>query len=187
MIPVPNTTTTTTTTDETIRLVLGVARLGEQGMRGWWRSHGLGKGGQYVLGKTFPRTFRAAALELDIISAAHRHDDLLGRPTALHLFSSTLPFSRWTEAWLAEQKTLPPDPLFNQLAGWDPGAAVAHLREWAGTDPGGDQVGNGLLLGQIAPAELADEEAVGAYARLLAAAYLDQSTNLRPPYFDLAR
>jgi hypothetical protein len=178
---------TTTGTDETVRLVLGIARLGEQSMRGWWLSHGLGKGGQYVLSRAFPRTFRAAALELDLVSAAHRHDDLLGRPTALHLFSSMLPFRRWTEAWLAEQKTLPPDPLFDELAGWDIDTALAELREWAGDPPEGEPVGNGLLLGQISSAELADEGALGAYARLLAAAYLDQDASLRPPYFDLAR
>ena len=89
-------------TDRAIRLVLGVARLGEQGLRGWWRSHGLGKGGQYVLTRSFPRTWRAAALELDILSAAYRHDDLLERSTALHLFSSAFPFRRWAEAWLSE-------------------------------------------------------------------------------------
>src|SRR5437868_436451 len=105
-------------TDRAIRLVLGVARLGEQGLRGWWRSHGLGKGGQYVLTRSFPRTWRAAALELDILSAAYRHDDLLERSTALHLFSSAFPFRRWAEAWLSEQKTLAPDPLFDELAGW---------------------------------------------------------------------
>lgn len=180
-------TTAATTTDETIRLMLGIARLGEQGMRGWWRSHGLSKGGQYVLRKTFSRTFRAAALELDIVSAAHRHDDLLGRQTALHLFSSALPFRRWTEAWLAEQKTLPPDPLFDELADWNADAAVSCLREWAGTESTGEPVGDGLLLGQISADELADEATIGAYARLLAAAYLGQDAGLRPPYFDLAR
>lgn len=46
---------------EAIRLVLGVARLGEQGLRGRWRSHGLGKGGQYVLATVFPRTAKPAA------------------------------------------------------------------------------------------------------------------------------
>ena len=73
---------TTTDTEQAIRLVLGVARLGEQGRHGWWRSHGLGQAGPFVLGRSFPRTARPAALELDILSAAHRHDDLLERPTA---------------------------------------------------------------------------------------------------------
>ncbi len=177
---------TTTSADETTRLVLGIARLGEQSMRGWWRSHGLGKGGQYVLGQTFPRTFRAAALELDVVSAVHRHDDLLGRTTALHLFSSMLPFRRWTEAWLAEQKTLLPDPLFDELASWDIDTSVARIREWTGDAPGGEPVGDGLLLGQISVTDLADDNTVSAYARLLAAAYLEQDAGLRPPYFDLA-
>lgn len=174
-------------TDETIRLLLGIARLGEQSMRGWWRSHGLGRGGQYVLGKTFPRTFQAAALELDIVSAARRHDDLLARPTALHLFSAMLPFRRWTEAWLAEQKAISPDPLFEQLAAWDVDDAVTQLREWAGAAPGGEPVGDGLLLGQISANELANGDNIGAFARLLAAAYLHQDASLRPPYFDLTR
>jgi hypothetical protein len=178
---------TTTSADEATRLVLGIARLGEQSMRAWWRSHGLGRGGQYVLGKTFPRTFRAAALELDIAAAAHRHDDLLGRPTALHLFSPMLPFRRWAEAWLAEQKTVRPDPLLHELVSWDTAASVAQLREWVGAAPGGEAVGDGLLLGQISAEELADEDGLGTYARLLAAAYLDQDAGLRPPYFDLAR
>jgi hypothetical protein len=171
--------------DQSIRLVLGISRLGEQGLRGWWRSQGLGKGGQYVLGKSFPRTGRSAAMELDILSAAHRHDDLLERSTALHLFSSSFPFRRWTEAWLAEQKTLTDDPLFDELTAWDLNEALASLRSWAGINSGGELIGEGLLLGQLTQAELEDEEELLPYARLLAAAYLDQDASLRPPYFDL--
>lgn len=176
-----------TDTDQAIRLVLGVARLGEQGLHGWWRSHGLGKAGEFVLGRAFPRTARPVALELDILSAAHRHDDLLGRPTALHLFSSSLPFRRWAEAWLAERKTLPPDPLFDVLAGWDLTSATATLKEWAGVEPSGERIGEGLLLGQVTEDELEEPHQLLPYARLLAAAYLPQDAGLRPPYFDLKR
>jgi hypothetical protein len=35
--------------ERVIDLVLGVARLGEAGLRGWWQSHGLDQAGQYVL------------------------------------------------------------------------------------------------------------------------------------------
>ena len=105
----------------------------------------------------------------------------------MHLFSSMLPLRRWAEAWLAEQKTLPPDQLFDELAGWDADAAVAQLRNWAGVAPAGEPVGDGLLLGQISEAEITDEGTVCAYARMLAAAYLDQDASLRPPYFDQAR
>ncbi len=170
-----------------IKLVLGISRLGEDGLRGWWRSHGLGKGGQYVLGKSFPRTGRAAALELDILSAAHRHDDLLERSTALHLFSSAFPYRRWAEAWLSEQKTLPADSLFDELTNWDLDDALKELRLWAGDSPGGELIGEGLLLGQLTQAEMANDDAMLSYARLLAAAYLDQEASLRPPYFDLKR
>lgn len=171
--------------DEGIRLVLGIARLGEQGLRGWWRSHGLGKGGQYVLATAFPRTAKPAALELDVVSAARRHDDLLGRPTALHLFSSAFPFRRWAEAWLAEQKTLAPDALFDELANWNVDSALATLRDWAGDPPAGESIGEGLLLGQLTNEEMVNDEASVSYAKLLAAAYLNQNANLRPPYFDL--
>ena len=174
-------------TDQAIRLVLGISRLGEQGLKGWWRSHGLGKGGQYVLGKSFPRTGRSAALELDILSAAHRHDDLLERSTALHLFSSAFPFRRWTEAWLAEQKTLVNDPLFDELTAWDLDKALASMRSWAGNSPGGELIGEGILLGQLTQAEMKNEDELLPYARLLAAAYLDQDAGFRPPYFDLKR
>ena len=77
--------------ERVIDLLLGVARLGEAGLRGWWQSHGLDQAGQYVLGGSFPRTWRCAALELAIASAKRRHEETLGRPTALHLFSDELP------------------------------------------------------------------------------------------------
>ena len=127
----------------------------------------------------------ATGLELDILSAAHRHDDLLGRSTALHLFSSAFPFRRWAEAWLAEQKTLEPDPLFDELTTWDLDGALATLRSWAGESPGGEVVGEGLLMGPVSNSELDDDPQLLRFARPLAAAYLDQDAGLRPPYFDL--
>ena len=71
---------------ERIAEVVGVEgdRLGEAGLRGWWQSHGLDQAGQYVLGGSFPRTWRCAALELAITSAKRRQEEMLGRPTALH-------------------------------------------------------------------------------------------------------
>ena len=44
-----------------------------------------------------------------------------------------------------------------------------------------------LLLGQISAEELDEEASLHSYARLLAAAYVDQDAHLRPPYFDLRR
>ncbi|MER3411386.1 MAG: BrxE family protein, partial [Thermoleophilia bacterium] len=50
-------------TEAVVRLVLGVARLGESDLFGWWRSRGLGEAGRYVLGGWLPRTWQRAALE----------------------------------------------------------------------------------------------------------------------------
>src|SRR5436190_21323638 len=92
---------------DAIRLVLGIARLGENDLRGWWGGHAIDRTGQYVLSSMFRRTWRPAALQLDVSAAARIHDELLGRSTALHLFSDSVPFRRWTTGWLAEQKTAP--------------------------------------------------------------------------------
>ena len=98
-------TTETVNTADTIRLVLGVARLGENDLQGWWQGHAMDRTGQYVLSGMFRRTWRSAALELDMAAATRMHNELLRRPTALHLFSDLLPFRRWAVSWLAEQKT----------------------------------------------------------------------------------
>jgi hypothetical protein len=173
-----------------VRLVLGVARLGENDLRGWWRGHALDRTGQYVLSSTFRRTWRAAALELDVAAAARMHDELLGRSTALHLFSELVPFRRWAGAWLAEQKT-PSEPadLITTLETWTEDSAISALRDWCGPvdPPGGEALGNGLLLGRLTSTDLDDPGVSLQSARLLSAAYLDQTGPLRPPYFDLAR
>jgi hypothetical protein len=173
-----------------VRLVLGVARLGENDLRGWWRGHALDRTGQYVLSSTFRRTWRAAALELDVAAAARIHDELLGRSTALHLFSELVPFRRWTRAWLAEQKTASdPADLVTTLETWTEDSALSALPDWCGRvdPPRGQALGNGLLLGRLSSTDLDDPAVSRETARRLAAAYLDQTGPLRPPYFDLAR
>jgi len=170
-----------------VRLVLGIARLGEVDLRGWWRSHGLDSAGRYVLSGLLPRTWRSAALELDVASAARLHDELLGRPSALHIFSDHLPFRRSATAWLAEQKTASPDPLFDAMQAWDEVEARSCLAQWtSGVDmSGGEVLGSGLLLGRLTHAEANDQHLLPGLGRRLAAAYLDQGAKLRPPYVDL--
>jgi hypothetical protein len=97
--------------DVSTLFVLAVARLGENDQAGWWGCHGLSSTGRYILSSSFPRTWAPAALELDISSATRRHDELLARETALHLFSDQLPFRRLALAWLAERKTAGPSAL----------------------------------------------------------------------------
>lgn len=175
---------------EIVRLVLGVARLGENDLRGWWQGHALDRTGQYVLSSMFLRTWRPAALQLDVLAAARIHEELLGRSTGLHLFSDLLPFRRWATAWLAEQKTtdVAPDLLLN-LEALSADQAVSTLRDFCcGIEPPeGETLGKGLLLGRLSRTDLDDPAMLLQTARKLGAAYLDQTEALRPPYFDLAR
>ena len=177
-------------TADAVRLVLGVARLGENDLRGWWQGHAMDRTGRYVLSGMFRRTWRPAALELDMAAATRMHNELLGRPSALHLFSDLLPFRRWAAGWLAEQKTSEEtDPLLTALEGWTAGTATESVRAWSGRSqaPRGERLGEGLLVGRMTAIELADPSMLKGTAQVLAAAYLDQTGPLRPPYFDLAR
>jgi hypothetical protein len=173
--------------DDCVRLVLGVARLGEVDLYGWWSTHGLDRAGQYVLARAFRRTWRSAALQLDVESAARRHKDpTAGRRSALHLLSDELPFRRWTTSWLAEQKTAAePSQLFDELAAWDPAIARERIADWAGSPPRGEVVGDGLLLGALTPRETRDPDALYATARLLTSAYLAVEDQFRVPYLEL--
>jgi hypothetical protein len=183
-------TPATPNTSDIVRLVLGVARLGENDLRGWWKGHALDRTGQYVLSSLFRRTWRPAALQLDVSAAARMHDELLGRSTALHLFSDLLPFRRWATGWLAEQKTTDTAPdLLANLEALTADQAVSTLRDFCGgiDPPGGEALGNGRLLGRLSSTDLDDPATLLQTARLLGASYLDQTGALRPPYFDLAR
>jgi hypothetical protein len=180
----------TQTTTDAVRLVLGIARLGENDLRGWWGGHAMDRTGRYVLSGMFRRTWRPAALELDIATATLMHNELLGRSTAVHLFSDLLPFRRWSLGWLAEQKTaIEPDPFLLALESWKAETSTDSLRAWSDLAPPirGESLGDGSLLGRLTASELADPPTLQRTARVLAAAYLDQSGQLRPPYFDLAR
>jgi hypothetical protein len=174
---------------EIVRLVLGVARAGEADLFGWWRSRGLTEAGEYVLGGALPRTWVLSALEADILSAAARHDEVLGRPTALHLFSDALPAKRWALNWLREHKVEgDPDGLLSQLRAWDRQAARRDLEAWSGVKPAaGELLGQGRRLGTLSGDDLGNAEHVEAALRQLSAAYADDSDEMRFPYFDLAR
>jgi hypothetical protein len=177
-------------TTDVVRLVLGIARLGEKDLRGWWKGHAIDRTGQYVLSSMFRRTWKPAALELDVAAASRMHQELLGRSTALHLFSDLLPFRRWAIGWLAEQKTaLEPDSILDTLQLWTGDDSTETLRSWCGTVelPPAETLGDGLLLGRLTAAEMDDPAMLYQTARLLTAAYLDQNNSLRPPYFDLTR
>jgi hypothetical protein len=168
------------------RLLLGVARLGDRDLRGWWGSAALDRDvGPFVLGNTFPRTGRIAGAELLLLSAARRHAQILSRPTAIHLYSNRLPFLRWTRGWLSELKTSPTDGLIAELESWhDSATAEKVLAEWAGTRPPADTVAGTLELGRIDPAELDDPPALLLRVRAMAACYVDMD-RLTPAFFNV--
>lgn len=179
-----------TISNDVVRLVVGVARLGENDLRGWWSGHALDRTGRYVLSNMFRRTWRPAALELDVAAATAMHNQLLGRSTALHLFSDLLPFRKWTCGWLAEQKTaVESEPFLDELQDWTDDAATSAMRGWClGVDSTrGEGLGDGLRLGHLASTEISDPAALRNVALALAGAYIDQRVPLRPPYFDLVR
>ncbi len=171
-----------------IRLVLGVSRLGDADLSGWWYSHGLDEVGEYVLTELFPRTWRAAAVELSMKSAAKRHADFLpARSNILHLFSDRLPFARQARELVAEFKTGEDAALLGELQSWrSRDIAKGRLREWAGDPPAGERIGKTLVLGALSREAVNDHEQLLSATRLLAASYLAQEDDLAIPYFNIA-
>jgi hypothetical protein len=169
-----------------VRLLLGVARLGEADLFGWWRTRGLGDAGRYVLGQGLPRTWILAALEGDVLSAAVRHEDVFRRSDALHLFSDELPGKRLALSWLRERKVEgEADGLLAELRAWSRESALVRVREWAGVSPSaGEELGQVRRLGAVSVGELEDEERTRELVRALAASYTYDPADLRFPYFD---
>jgi hypothetical protein len=173
---------------DVVRLVLGVARLGEVDLFGWWHSRGFSEAGAYVLGGALPRTWTLSALEAAVLSAAARHRDLFQRRTALHLFSDELPAKRLALSWLRTQKVEPSGAdLVATLRGWTRDSGPRELLAWAGARaPRGESIARARRLGVVPAPDLSDPGRLREITRYLAAAYADQGTNIELPYFDLA-
>jgi hypothetical protein len=143
----------------TVRAVLGIARLGETDLFGWWQSRGLGVTSEYVLGGALPRTWMLSALELDVVSASIRHNEALPRQTAIHLFSYEMPAKRWALGWLRGHKTEGEvGQLVRRLRAWDRESAIVDLRGWVvGTSAiSGEVLARGLRLGAVQAPDLTD-------------------------------
>jgi hypothetical protein len=174
--------------ESVVKLLLAIARLGEADLFGWWRSRGLTQAGEYVLGSAFPRTWQWSALEGSVLSAARRHEEVLGRPTALHLFSGRLPAVRWAIGWLREQKVAGShDGFLSRIRAWTRETALRDMAGWAAIQPPkGEVVAEGRRLGVVATQDLQAPDRCEELIRLLAAAYTDQPPEeFHYPYFDL--
>ena len=168
-------TVSTREVDEIVASTIRVARLGEADLRNWWGSRSFGAAGRVVLKQRLPRTWRMAAVELDLASAANRHNDVIDRPNAVHLFSDRWPVRRWAAAWVAEQKTEDePSEIFELLETATLDAIEDHLK----TDkkPRVESLGDALRAGAIDRSSLKDPAAVAAAVRTLAAAYVGLGT-----------
>jgi len=155
--------------------VLQIARLGQKDREAWWACHGLDRTGELVLSRSFPRTWRTAAMELSIRSAARLHDDRL--VNKVHLFSDRIPFRRWASSWLAEHA---PDAALQEFT-----LADARRQYGSSVEPEGEAIQVGLRLGHLTTDELHDEPTAVAAGRLLVRAYLSQDEqNILLPYFD---
>lgn len=165
------------------RAVLQVARLGEVDHRGWWGTRSFGAAGRVVLQQRLPRTWRMAAAELDIRAAAVRHNDLIDRPNAVHLFSDNWPVRRWASAWVAEQKTAePPDSFFEVLECASDEELVRAL------GPGThelDTTGRAVRMGSISKGDFDSLETLHRAVTELASVYPGLSGELLVPYLEV--
>ncbi len=170
-----------------VRLVLGISRLGDADLAGWWSTHGLDDVGEYVLSDLFPRTWKVTAVQMSLTSALKRHRDFLpDRSNIVHLFSDRLRFALQAQELLAELKTGGDEGLLDHLQGWTSRElAEAELHEWVGPSPQGERLGQVTRLGVLSADALDDEEQALSAARLLASAFLGQDSELVIPYFDV--
>ena len=167
--------------DEIVGTTIRVARLGEADLRNWWASRGFGAAGRVVLKQRLPRTWRMAAVELDLASATNRHDDVIDRANAVHLFSDRWPVRRWAAAWVAEQKTASqPDRLFEQLETVTLDQLEQSLRNDG--DARVEPVSGALRVGSIERSALTEPGAIGAAVRDLAKGYVGHESFIVPYY-----
>lgn len=165
--------------DAAVVLAIRVARLGEADMRNWWGSRCFGAAGRVVLQQRLPRTWRMAAVELDLASAANRHNDAIDRPNAVHLFSDRWPVRRWAAAWVAEQKTMDePDKLFELLETAKLDEIEDRLRLATTFDT--EALGDAIRVGSIKRSSMDDPAAVIDATQKLAATYVGLETFAAP-------
>ncbi len=172
-----------TTLTEVERSVLLVARLGEADRRSWWGTQSFGAAGRVVLKQRLPRTWRMAAVELDVAAARNRHDEIIERTNAVHLFSDNWPVRRWASAWLAEQKTAdPPDEFLAKLEVITD-EEITDLLRAPGSTPAISS--NAVRVGAVHRDALGSVAELAASVRTLASVYADMDA-FAVPYLELA-
>lgn len=168
---------------DVVRSVLLVARLGEVDRRSWWGTQSFGAAGRVVLKQRLPRTWRMAAVELDVAAARNRHDEIIERTNAVHLFSDNWPVRRWASAWLAEQKTAdPPDEFLAKLE-VIADEEIAELLRVPGAKPAISS--NAVRVGAVHRDALGSIEELAGSVRTLASVYTDMDA-FAVPYLEVS-
>jgi hypothetical protein len=179
----PSTAGTQTAVETILHTLLHVARLGEADRRSWWGTRSFGAAGRVVLKQRLPRTWRMAAAELDIAAARNRHDEVIERRNAVHLFSDNWPVRRWTSAWVAEQKTAdPPDSFLEELETITDDEITQRLR---GADLKTPIAGTAVRLGTVDKTAFDSADALAPSVALLAAAYVEMD-GFTVPYLEVS-
>jgi hypothetical protein len=165
-----------------IRLVLGIARLGEADLMGWWSSQGLNPAVRFALAG-FRRTNSIVGGELALLSAVRRHQQVLPRPNAVHLFSSHLPFVGWANAHVAELKTSGNSDLLDELRTWSTADhAAANLKSWSEDIPPAND-----RLDVVSSEDLHNPVITAGLLRRFILEYVTLPSQLDVPYVNFAR
>ncbi len=129
-----------------------------------------------------------AAVEIDIASAAHRHNEIIDRPNAVHLFSDVWLVRRWATAWVAEQKTTTPaHPIFKNLES----ISFEGLASWlTGGDPGVHPtrpsfIGQAVRVGIVSKSDFDSPQHLAEPVKRLAATYAGMSADFAVPYLEV--
>lgn len=178
----PTTSVESPALTEIVRAVLLVARLGEADRRGWWGTGSFGAAGRVVLKGRLPLTWRMAAVELDVAAARNRHNEVIERRNAVHLFSDNWPVRRWASAWVAEQKTADPaDEFLEALETITTVAILDRLRTDGAATPASGQA---VRVGAVSSSDFDSPEALLPAVGALAATYADL-TSFAVPYLEV--
>ena len=134
-----------------------------------------------MLRQRLPRTWRMAAIELDIAAARNRHDEIIERSNAVHLFSDNWPVRRWASSWVAEQKTADPaDDFFTTLET----VADAEIAQQLHTVTNKAMSGRAVRVGSVPAQHLASPVSLVAVVRDLASTYSAMDSFV-VPYLDV--
>ena len=120
-----------------------------------------------------------AAVELDLASATNRHNEVINRSNAVHLFSDHWPVRRWTAAWVAEQKTASQhDVVFEQLETTTLEQIEEQIRSGGVARPDTAQLA--LRIGTIERSSLVDAARIAAAVGDLAHSYVGRDKFVVP-------